>query len=1769
MESELHNNLSFTEDAASELIKDDVFENYSEIAIVTDQKIALLYQNVFSEWEEYLNNRDNKIQKFLVITIPEGEASKRIEYKINIENYLFQHGISRKNSCLVAFGGGVVGDLAGFVASTYKRGIDFIQIPTSLLAMVDSSIGGKNGINNAYGKNLVGTFYLPKKIIIAPKLLETLLDLEWSHGMAEVIKTALVSNSELWSLLNTHDIKSIKNSEVIFQIVKLCSQQKYQITQDDVHETSDQGREILNFGHTIAHILEGYYMIPHGKAVSIGIGTEILYGEYTPLHLRYQIYSCLRNYGLPYSLNFLPQLIPPDQINNLLLHDKKDGKMITITDVSKPEKVDINPQEIISLMIPNVQLTSKINTEKTHRLNLPSSKSETNRALILAAFGNGTCIIKNPLFSEDTGYMCQALIKLGVEIKIGKNIITVTGVSGKLQVSNNTRLYLGQSGTCLRFLSAAMLLLTTQEDEPYNIILTGETRLYQRPLKPLLDVLEFLGLEVESTLDNPLKINTLDIPETVSPNLDIDASISSQFVSALLMVAPNLTEGLKINLKGDIVSPKFIDLTLHLMKSFGITSNWDHANNVIKVSSQTYTNPEEYVVSGDATASSYLIGLSLLHRFNLYLPNLNSKNPQGDLYFSTDLMQQWGDFEISIDTQGTFLTANSYKKLKDGTYDLDSSDVFLTYVVIASLVTGTTVITNIANQNLKECDRISSIVTELSKLGIDITHDENSITVQGQSVEDLQSFCKNKEILLECYGDHRMTMSLSLLASIIPEIILSDYTCVNKTYPDYWNHLSKIGIHKNTPERLPKQEEPKILNKDSEVESYVLNFESDSDASIEFLKSPTQKLPTEFGKMFHSPDAVEAETSEADTEISQNIEVDVAEAETPGAEMSENVKTASDLDDSIEFLNNTSETTENKIPSYMKGVLKAQDSDYGTIDTDSEEENQNQEHNQVSEDSIEFLSPSKDVSSSENDVTPEINKSKKTPEENLYSEESIEFLNENQENKTKLTLDTDSDDSIKFLNQEASKKQNHTENTNCNDTYLHIDSIEVISHVSNLEEITDIEQETISHEMVHSQQSETKSSSTQTETPNISNTQSLDNDTKLEVDDNFPIILIGMPCSGKTYFGRLLQQNNKWSHGDTDHLIKRKYGMTSEQIIEKYGMEKFRSLEYKIFEDALGDYDIISTGGGIIETVDGRELLQSLERVIYIYSSLEVLEKRYQEKCKKRNIKNIYKDSFSDLYKRRHTLYLISSTHTYYALKYPKISHNNTYFLQFTNAIMEKVNILKNSNFLCIELSDVHTIQQRKEYWEDISHKIDCLELRLDGSKHSMDKVMHVVYHLRDLLNVPIIATMRSKEEGGKFTGTRKQLSKVIDTFIRSGFEFIDYELNTTLTIEDRKHATIIGSCHTNDLDTVQDIVQQKINMHQPDFLKLVVCPEIYKETQELTENLEIKHLVISSGQEGKDTRISNSYLTPITHTSLNSTAEGQLDLEEILEIRKQRKINHQQKFYLLGHPIEKSPSPFLHNQVFKSQQHDWLYELFSTKIVDKAIMILEKISTQGASITTPLKESLLSYVDMISPEVQEIGALNTIFKKNIDGEEYLCAYNTDWLAIRDVIKEHLEKTDKDKSEIKVAVIGSGGSAKAAYYAVRHLELNCEAYARNSKKLNLLQDKFEFSNIYSGISLHQSYDIVVNCIPPEVEVDYSKLSSESLVIEMGYKKRSNGIITLDYQLVDGYEILYRQAYYQYCIWNSGICPEQESEYKKAMQEYLENLSHGEIQEVTQ
>tara|TARA_S200000501_G_C20787852_1_gene728077 strand:- start:170 stop:1240 length:1071 start_codon:yes stop_codon:yes gene_type:complete len=220
--------------------------------------------------------------KVFTIILQKGEKSKSIQNFKIILNFLAQNNFDRSDA-IIAVGGGVVGDISGFVASSYLRGIQFIQIPTTLLAQVDSSVGGKTAINISEGKNLVGAFYNPKGVIIDTSVLATLPKREFKAGLAEVIKYALIQNRNLFSLLKKESTKIISMDkklieEIIFESIKT----KSRIVSKD--EKENGMRAILNFGHTFGHAIEAlgkYRKILHGEAIAKGmlIAAKISYLE--------------------------------------------------------------------------------------------------------------------------------------------------------------------------------------------------------------------------------------------------------------------------------------------------------------------------------------------------------------------------------------------------------------------------------------------------------------------------------------------------------------------------------------------------------------------------------------------------------------------------------------------------------------------------------------------------------------------------------------------------------------------------------------------------------------------------------------------------------------------------------------------------------------------------------------------------------------------------------------------------------------------------------------------------------------------------------------------------------------------------------------------------------------------------------------------------------------------------------------------------------------------------------------------------------------------------------------------------------------------------------------------------------------------------------------------------------------------------------------------------------------------------------------------------
>ncbi|MPQ43167.1 3-dehydroquinate synthase [Clostridium tarantellae] len=270
-----------------------------KIAIITDNNLNLLYGN---EVKENLELTGFEVK---VISLEPGEKSKSFSILPYIYNELLDFKLTRSD-LVISFGGGVIGDLGGFIASTFLRGVNFIQIPTSLLAQVDSSIGGKVGVDLERGKNLVGSFYHPKLVLIDIEILNTLPEKYFNDGLGEVIKYGCIKDRELYEVLeDLKDKKTLK--ENIGEIIYTCCDIKRKLVESDEKDTGE--RMLLNFGHTLGHAIEkvfNYDKYTHGQGVAIGmymitkISEEL---ELTQIGVSERIRLMLKKYELPYEIN--------------------------------------------------------------------------------------------------------------------------------------------------------------------------------------------------------------------------------------------------------------------------------------------------------------------------------------------------------------------------------------------------------------------------------------------------------------------------------------------------------------------------------------------------------------------------------------------------------------------------------------------------------------------------------------------------------------------------------------------------------------------------------------------------------------------------------------------------------------------------------------------------------------------------------------------------------------------------------------------------------------------------------------------------------------------------------------------------------------------------------------------------------------------------------------------------------------------------------------------------------------------------------------------------------------------------------------------------------------------------------------------------------------------------------------------------------------------------------------------------------------------------
>lgn len=409
-------------------------------------------------------------------------------------------------------------------------------------------------------------------------------------------------------------------------------------------------------------------------------------------------------------------------------------------------------------------------------INLPGSKSVSNRALLLAALACGKTVLTNLLDSDDVRHMLNALSALGINYTLSadRTRCDITGNGGALRAPGALELFLGNAGTAMRPLAAALCLGQNE------IVLTGEPRMKERPIGHLVDSLRQGGANIDYLEQEnypPLRLRG----GFIGGDIEGDGSVSSQFLTALLMTAPMAPEDTIIRVKGELVSKPYIDITLNLMKTFGVEIANHHYQQFVVKGGQQYHSPGRYLVEGDASSASYFLAAGAIKGGTVKVTGIGRKSMQGDIRFADVLEKMgatitWGDDFIAC-TRGELHAI-----------DMDMNhipDAAMTIATTALFAKGTTTLRNIYNWRVKETDRLFAMATELRKVGAEVEEGHDYIRITPPA--------KLQHADIGTYNDHRMAMCFSLVALSDTPVTILDPKCTAKTFPDYFEQLARMS----------------------------------------------------------------------------------------------------------------------------------------------------------------------------------------------------------------------------------------------------------------------------------------------------------------------------------------------------------------------------------------------------------------------------------------------------------------------------------------------------------------------------------------------------------------------------------------------------------------------------------------------------------------------------------------------------------------------------------------------------------------------------------------------------------------------------------------------------------------------------------------------------------------------------------------------------------------------------------------------------------------
>lgn len=718
------------------------------------------------------------------------------------------------------------------------RGLKFVQIPTTLLAMVDSAVGGKTAIDHPHGKNLIGAFHQPQFVFVDAAFLLTLPPREFSNGMAEVVKTAAIWDAADFVKLENeaeairaavlgeearsaadnagHTLATRSEAQsLLLDVIRGSIGVKAHIVNIDEKETGL--RNLVNFGHSVGHAIEAVLTpeILHGECVSIGmiLEAEIARVEHgLPQVAIGRLVRCCQAYDLPVSLSdpriaSLPkaQELSVARLLDIMRVDKKNAgsakKIVLLSKIggtAEERASTVSDPVIARVLAPAVTVRPALPLPMAQHTTLttPGSKSISNRALLLAALASGTTRLRNVLYSDDTQVMMNALRTLrsaDFSFEDGGQTLVVSGHGGQVRAPDvDVPLYLQNAGTAARFITAVCALLAPS-GAPAAVTLTGNARMKQRPIGPLVDALRANGTEIayeESEGCLPLRIQGHGLR---GGRMQLAANVSSQYVSAILLCAPYATEEITLELVGGkVISQPYIDMTIAMMATFGVAVE-RVAQDTYRIPKTAYRAPPMYEVESDASSATYPLALAAITGTQCTVPAIGSASLQGDARFATDVLRPMGCVVEQTSTSTT-VTGPPPGELKQlGTIDMEPmTDAFITAAVLFAVAQGgSTRITGVANQRVKETNRIRAVVDELAKFGVRATEHDDGVEVFGTLITDLHSTD------VHCYDDHRIAMAFSILAAVAPApgTTLLEKRCVEKTWPSWWDDLQlRLGV---------------------------------------------------------------------------------------------------------------------------------------------------------------------------------------------------------------------------------------------------------------------------------------------------------------------------------------------------------------------------------------------------------------------------------------------------------------------------------------------------------------------------------------------------------------------------------------------------------------------------------------------------------------------------------------------------------------------------------------------------------------------------------------------------------------------------------------------------------------------------------------------------------------------------------------------------------------------------------------------------------------